>query len=113
MLSWAGQRISNSGASPSRASASCARPQQRSTSPRNQLRQQLKPLSRHPLVAELADPREVAARPGEAGDQTKLDRVFGDTEDNRDRRCRSFGRKRGGVVGRGDHGDTTADQVSH
>src|SRR5436853_1946933 len=30
-------------------------------SPWNQLRQQLKPLSRQPLVAELADPREVAA----------------------------------------------------
>src|SRR5205814_4342126 len=44
-------------------------------SPRNQLTQQLKPLSRQPLVAELADPREVAARPGEVGDQAVLDRI--------------------------------------
>src|SRR3954469_18189917 len=36
---------------------------------RNQLRHQLKPLSRQPLVAELADPREVAARPGGASDK--------------------------------------------
>jgi hypothetical protein len=35
---------------------------------------------------------QVAARPGEAGDKTKLDRVFGDTEDDWDRRCCSFGR---------------------
>src|SRR5947209_6641864 len=59
-------------------------------SPRNQLRKQLKPLSRQPLVAELADPREVAARPGEAGDQPVRDRIAAMPEDDRDRRGRAF-----------------------
>jgi hypothetical protein len=35
-----------------------------------------------------------AARPGQAGDQTKLDRVFAYSEGDRDRRGCSFGRKR-------------------
>jgi hypothetical protein len=34
--------------------------------------------------------RIFAARPRQAGDKTKLDRVFADAEDNRDRRRRSF-----------------------
>jgi hypothetical protein len=56
----------------------------------------------------------VAARPGEAGDKTKLDRVFSDAEHDRDRRGRSFGRDRSERTGgRRDHGHTTADQVSH
>src|SRR5204863_1469686 len=58
-------------------------------SPRNQLTQQLKPLSRQPLVAELADPREVAARPGEVGDQAVFDRIAAMPEDDRDRRGRA------------------------
>ena len=59
-------------------------------------------------------PVSVAARPGEAGDKTKLDRVVADAEDDRDRRGRSFGRERGGcAAGRGDDGHTTADQVGH
>jgi hypothetical protein len=40
------------------------------------------------------DAGHVAAWPGEAGDKTKLDRVFGDAEDDRDRRRCGFGRKR-------------------
>jgi hypothetical protein len=36
----------------------------------------------------------VAARPGEAGDKAKLDRVLSDGEHDRDRRGRSFGRDR-------------------
>src|SRR4051812_46093809 len=58
--------------------------------PRNQLRQQLKPLSRQSLAAELADPREVAARPREAGDQPVPDRIAAMPEDNRDRRGGAF-----------------------
>src|SRR4051794_36796753 len=39
----------------------------------------------HHLSGEKIDPRRVAARPGEAGDKAKLDRVFGDAEGNRNR----------------------------
>jgi hypothetical protein len=56
----------------------------------------------------------VALPPGraETGDQTQLDRVFGDTED--DRRCRRFGRRGcSGEGGRGNHGHATADEVGH
>jgi len=56
----------------------------------------------------------VAARPGKAGDETQLDRVFADAEDDRDRRGCSFGRKRGRIAaGRSDHGHATADEVGH
>src|SRR5215471_7575451 len=55
----------------------------------------------------------VAARPGEVGDKTKLNRVFTDTEDDRDACCRSFGCKRGCGANRGDHGHLSADQVGH
>jgi hypothetical protein len=54
-----------------------------------------------------------AARPGQAGDKTSFDRVCTDAENNRDRRGRRFGRDRNLVAERGDHGHTTADQVSH
>ena len=71
--------------------------------------QEAQPLGRH-LLGEKIDACRVAARPREAGDKTKLDRVFGDTEDDRDRRSRSFGRERGRRVGgRGDHGYAVAD----
>ena len=79
----------------------------------HQLMQESQPLGHH-LLDEKIDAGRVAAGPGEAGDKTKLDRVFGDTEDDRDRRCCSFGRERSGrAAGRGDHGHTAADQVSH
>ena len=78
----------------------------------HQLVQESQPLG-HDLQEEKIDAGRVAARPGEAGDKTKLDRVFADTEDDRDRRGRGFGRDRSGAHGRGDHGHTTADQVSH
>ena len=75
--------------------------------------QEPQPLGRH-LRGEKIDAGRVAARPGEAGDKTKLDRVFGDAEDDRDRRGCSFGRERSGAVaGRGDHGHATADQIGH
>jgi hypothetical protein len=37
-------------------------------------------------------PGHVTARPGKAGDQTKLDRLLRDAEDDRNRRGGSFGR---------------------
>ena len=68
----------------------------------------------HHLIGEKIDAGGVAARPGEACDKTKLDRVLGDAEDDRYRRCRSFGRKRSRrVAGRNDRGDLAADQVGH
>jgi hypothetical protein len=64
--------------------------------------------------AKKIDACRVAAGPGEAGDKTKLDRVFADAEDDRDRRGRSFGCKRGKVAGwRGDNGHATTHEVSH
>src|SRR5207253_8393209 len=66
------------------------------------------------LLVEIIDAGRVTARPGEAGDETKLDRVVTDAEDNRNRRGRGLGRE-GSVVagGRGDDGHATPDQVSH
>ena len=75
--------------------------------------QEPQPLGYH-LPGEKIDPGRVATRPGKAGDKTKMGRVFGDTEDDRDRRCRSFGRQRGGAAGgRGDNRHTAVDKVSH
>src|SRR6516165_1493693 len=56
----------------------------------------------------------VAAWPRKAGDQTQLDRVFADAEDDRDRCGRSFGRlgNRGGAR-RGNNGHAAADEVGH
>src|SRR5262249_19764173 len=66
------------------------------------------------LIREKIDPRQVSARPGEVGDQTKLDRVFADTEDDRNLRCRSFGSKRSIVTAwRSDTGQATSTGVSH
>ena len=68
----------------------------------------------HQLSGEKIDAGRVAARPGEAGDKTELDRVVADAEDDRDGRGCSFGRERAeAVAGRGDHGHVTADQVGH
>ena len=56
----------------------------------------------------------VATGTGEAVNKAELDRVFGEAEDDRDRRCCSFGRKCGNVAaGRGDHGHLSADQIGH
>jgi hypothetical protein len=41
---------------------------------------------RHNLAGEKIDTSRVAARPGEAGDKTKPDRVLAETEDNGGRR---------------------------
>ena len=71
-----------------------------------------------PLCAQLGrekiDPRQVATRPRETGDETELDWVFADAEDDRDRRGRGFGSKRSSVAGwRGDNNDTTTHEVSN
>src|SRR5262249_25632597 len=56
----------------------------------------------------------VAARPGKAGDKTKLDRGSADAGDDRDRCGRRFGRlSASGDARRSDNGDATADEVSH
>src|SRR5262245_55772696 len=71
------------------------------------------PLGRD-LSGQKIDAGRVAARPGKASDQTKLDRVFGDAEDDRNRRGGGFGREgTSGEAGCSDHGHTTADEVSH
>ena len=76
----------------------------------HQLAQEFQPLC-HQLATEKIDPRQVAARPGEAGDKTEPDRVFGDDEDDGDRRgCRLGRERRSGASGRGDHGDLSANQ---
>src|SRR5262245_53083038 len=64
--------------------------------------QEPQPLCRH-LSIEKIDTGQVAARPGEAGDKTKPDRVIADTEDDRNCRGCSFGRQCGQVAARGDH----------
>jgi hypothetical protein len=79
----------------------------------HQLVQKFQPL-RSQLIPEKIDPRQVSTRPGDAGDKTKLDRVFADAEDDRDLCSRSFGCKRSKVAGwRGDNGDATTHEVSH
>ena len=77
----------------------------------HQVTQEPQPLGYH-LPVEKIDASRIAAGSGEAGDKTKMDRVFADTEDDRDRRCSSFGGKRGRVTGRGDHGHSTAHQIA-
>ena len=64
--------------------------------PRNQFGQQLEPFGRQ-LVGEDAEAREVAARPGETGNQTGRDGVIAAGEDDRDRRGRVFRRERRSV----------------
>src|SRR6516165_3181172 len=71
--------------------------------------QQVEPLCRQ-LTAEKVDPCQVATRPGEAGDKTKPDWVFGGNEGDRDGRgCRLDSGRRGGRA-RGDYSDLSANQ---
>src|SRR5215467_14517685 len=71
--------------------------------------QQVEPLCCQ-LTAEKVDPCQVAAWPGEAGDKTKLYRVFGGNKGDRDRRgcCLGNGRREGRACG--DYGDLSANQ---
>src|SRR5262249_32579594 len=56
----------------------------------------------------------IAARPCQAVDQTQLDRVFADTEHDRDRRGCSFSRLGSkDASGCGDDGHTTTREVGH
>ena len=62
----------------------------------HQLTQEFQPLRRQ-LTTEKIDACQVAARPSQAGDKTKLDRVFADQENDGDRRgCRLGRQRRGG-----------------
>ena len=66
------------------------------------------------LSCEKIDAGQVSPRPGEADDETELDGVLADAEDDRDRRGRSFGSKRSSVAGwRGDNGHATTHEFSH
>jgi hypothetical protein len=77
----------------------------------HQLAQEPQPL-RPQLCGEKIDTRRVAAWPGEAGDQTELDRILGDTEDDRNRGRCGFGRQRGGLAARcRDDGNAATNQV--
>src|SRR2546422_11508111 len=63
----------------------------------HQLVQQCQSL-RTQLSCEKIDAGQVSPRPGEAGDETELDGVFADAEDDRNSRGRSFGGKRSSVA---------------
>src|SRR5262249_2606304 len=66
------------------------------------------------FTEEKIEPGRIAARPGKIRDETYSRWVFGDAEDDWDRRGRSFGRKRSrGVAGRGYNGHTAADELGH
>ena len=66
------------------------------------------------LIDEKIDACRVTAWPGKAGDKTKVYRIFGETEDDWDRRCCSFSRERGGrATGRDDHGHFSTNQIGH
>ena len=76
----------------------------------HQLTQEFQPL-RYQLASEKIDPCQVAARPGEAGDKTKPDRVFADDEDDGDRRgCRLGGERPAGPWTVAITRDLSADQ---
>ena len=70
--------------------------------------QEPQPLGRH-FVDEKIDAGRVASRPGKTGGKTKSDRVIANSEDYRDRRYCSFGRKRDPGAGRSDHGYLSAN----
>jgi hypothetical protein len=75
--------------------------------------QQPQPLGRD-LSRQKIDAGRITARSGNAGDQTKLDGVFADREDDRYCCGRSFGRKRGRIAPeRNDYRHATAGQVGH
>src|SRR5262245_9063445 len=76
----------------------------------HQLTQQLEPLRRQ-FSREKIDPRQVAARAGKAGDNTKLDRVFSENEDDGDCRGCRLGRAYGRDSPGCDHSDPSLHQV--
>jgi hypothetical protein len=67
-----------------------------------------------PLSGEKTDAGGVAARPRQRSNETELDWVFRDAEDDRDRRGRSFGCLCSKVAGRrGDDEHATMHEVRH
>src|SRR5262249_202821 len=79
--------------------------------PGHQFTQEFQPLRRQ-LIAEKIDPRQIAARPIEAGDEAQPDRVFAGAKDDRDRRrCRLGCERRGGTSGRNDYGYLAGNQL--
>ena len=72
--------------------------------------QKFQPLRRQ-FTADKVDARRVAARPCEAGDESKLDRVFGEDEHDGDRRGCRLGRERRSVGACDDYGDLPANQL--
>src|SRR5262245_34268272 len=66
------------------------------------------------FTEEKIDARCVAAGPGEAGDKPEPDGVFAQSEYDRDRWGRRFGRKgNGGAARRGDDCHLAADEIRH
>jgi hypothetical protein len=57
------------------------------------------------------DAGQIAARPSEARDKAHPDWIFGDREDDRDRRRRLGRSLRCGTSARGDHSDSPANQI--
>jgi hypothetical protein len=74
------------------------------------LAQELEPLGGE-LADEKIDPSHVAVGPGQAADETEPDRVFGDHEDDGDRRGRRLGGHRRHRAHGGDDGDLSAHEV--
>jgi hypothetical protein len=73
--------------------------------------QQLQSL-RLQLRAQCGHAREIAARSVQTGDEPESDRITADEEDDRNGRGRGFGRERPkDLIGRGDHGDLSTDQI--
>src|SRR5262249_11499331 len=67
----------------------------------------------HQLGRDKVDACQIAARPREAGDETKPDGIVADDKDDGDRRGCSLGREgRNGDFGRGDHGNRSAHQFN-
>src|SRR5262249_48524725 len=80
--------------------------------PRQQFTQQSQLLC-YQFGIEKTDACDIAARPGEAGNQAPLDRVLGDAKQDWNRRGRSFGREcREGTSWCRDHAHSAAHQIS-
>jgi hypothetical protein len=69
-------------------------------------------LLRHQFGIEKIDARQVAAWPGQTRDKTEPDRVFGNEEEDRDRRgCRLRSKDGGSIPTNLHHGDLPANQI--
>src|SRR5262249_1090128 len=71
--------------------------------------QEFQPLRRQ-FTADKVDACRVAARPWDASDEPELDWVFGEDEDNGDRRGRRLGCKRRSVAACDDYRNLSANQ---